>query len=71
MAKLKTSVEKGGLTVPNIRLHQLTAQLCYIAEWINNDPESVWLDLDSFNTGNILSSLLFALVLKGNQECYG
>lgn len=61
MAKLHMSVEQGGLAVPNIRLYQLVAQLRYIAEWINNDPDSVWLDLESVNAGNGLSSLLFAL----------
>ena len=39
MAKLQMSVEQGGLAVPNIRLYQLAAQLWYIAEWINKDPE--------------------------------
>ena len=61
MTKLHMSVEQGGLAVPNIRLYQLVAQLRYIAEWINNDPDSVWLDLESVNAGNGLSSLLFAL----------
>lgn len=61
---LQMPVKQGGLAVPNlskIRLYQLAAQLWYIAEWINNYPKSVWLGLESFNTGNTLSSLLFAL----------
>lgn len=55
MSKLHMSVEQGGLAVPNIRLYQLATQLRYIDEWINNDPESVWLDLESVNAGNGLS----------------
>ncbi|KAG7519086.1 hypothetical protein JOB18_000893 [Solea senegalensis] len=43
MAKLQMSVEEGGLGVPNIRLYQLAAQFGYIVDWINGDPESVWL----------------------------
>lgn len=64
MAKLQLSVEKGGLAVPNVRLSQLSAQLRYIADWINGDPESVWLDLETINAGSPLPSLLFALDLK-------
>lgn len=64
MAKLQMSVEKGGLAVPNIRLYQLATQLRYIADWINDDPESVWLDLETLNTGSPLPSLLLALDLK-------
>lgn len=67
MVKLKMLVKQGGLVVPNIRLHQLAAQLCYVAEWINKVPKSVWLDLESFNAGNALSSILFALVVMDNN----
>lgn len=64
MAKLQMSVEKGSLAVPHIRLYQLATQLRYIADWINDDPESVWLDLETLNAGSPLPSLLFALDLK-------
>lgn len=64
MAKLQMSVEKGGLAVPNVRLYQLAAQLRYVADWINGDSESVWLDLETLNAGSPLPSLLFALDLK-------
>lgn len=67
MAKLQMLVKQGGLVVPNIRLHQLALQLRYVAEWINKVPKSVWLDLESFNAGNALSSILFALNLKKIQ----
>ena len=67
MTKLQMSVEQGGLAVPNIRFSQLAAQLRYIAEWINNDPESVWLDLESVG-GNALSSLLFAMDSKKSRN---
>lgn len=36
----------------------------HIADWINGDPESVWLDLETINAGSPLPSLLFALDLK-------
>lgn len=65
------SVEQGGLAVPNIRLYQLAAQHRYIAHWSNNDLESVWLDLESVNVGNDLSSLLFALNSKKTKNAGG
>ena len=53
------SVEKGGLASLNVSLYRLAAQLLYIAECINNDPESTWLDLESFKAG--ISQVLFYL----------
>lgn len=67
MAKLQMLVKQGGLVVPNIRLYQLAAQLHYVAEWINKVPKSVWPDPESFNAGNALSSILFALDVKKIQ----
>lgn len=65
MAELQTSVEKGGLASLNVSLYRLAAQLLYIAECINNDPESTWLDLESFKAGIIQSSFfLFAIDLR-------
>lgn len=64
MAKLQMSAEKGGLDVPNVKLYQLAAQLRYIADWINDDPKSVWLDLEKLGVGSPLPCLLFVLDLK-------
>ncbi len=64
MVTLQVPVKQGGSAVPNVRLYQLAAQLHYVAERINRNPESVWLDLESFNAGNALLSLLFAPELK-------
>ena len=47
LARLMKPKEKGGLSASDIRLYQLASQLRYIADWIQNDNDSTWLDLES------------------------
>lgn len=44
----------------SIRLYQLASQLRYISDWIKNDNEFTWLDLESSQTKYPLYGLLFA-----------
>ena len=46
------------LSFSNVRFYQLAAQLHYIADWINDDLESVWLDLETLKAGSPLPSLI-------------
>ncbi len=41
LARLTKPQEKGGLSFPDVRLHQLASQLRYIVDWIKNDSDSV------------------------------
>lgn len=47
-----------------IRLYQLASQLRYIADWIKNDSDSVWLELESSQLNQSLIGLLFTLEQK-------
>ncbi|KAM4555699.1 uncharacterized protein PAE49_014677 [Odontesthes bonariensis] len=69
MAKLHMSVEQGGLAIPNIRLYQLAAQLRYIADWNNNDPESVWLDLETANADSLVPVVTVQLREPATLTC--
>ena len=63
--------EKGGLSVPDIRLYQLASQLRYIADWIQNDNDSTWLDLESSQVDSPLCGLLFASDQKKIKNAVG
>ncbi len=47
LARIMKPRKKGGLSFPDVRLYQLASQLQHIVDWIKNDSESVWLDLES------------------------
>lgn len=53
-----------------IRLYQLALQLRYIADWISNNNESTWLDLESSQVGYPLCGLLFASEQKRLKLLY-
>lgn len=65
LARCMKPQEKGGLSFPDIRLYQLASQLCYIVDWIKNDSESVWLDLESSQVKLSVKGLLFTTNQKG------
>ena len=71
LARLMKPKEKGGLSVPDIRLYQLASQLRYIADWIKSDNESTWLDLESSQVGYPLCGLLFASEQKKIKTSVG
>lgn len=71
LARLMKPQEKGGLSVPDIRLYQLASQLRYIADWINNDDESTRLDLESSQAGYPLCGLLFVSEQKKIKTSVG
>ena len=51
LAKLQLPLGQGGLAVPNIRLYQVASQFRYLADWVRNDLDSVWLDIEACNLG--------------------
>lgn len=59
LSKLQLPGAKGGLDLPNFKLYQLACQLRFIVEWLNEDPKSVWLDLESSQSKCPLQNLLF------------
>lgn len=54
ISKLQRPKALGGLGVPDIRLYYWAAQLRYIFEWVNVDPENTWIDIESTNCGSLL-----------------
>ncbi len=58
LARLVKPQEKGGLSFPDVRLYRLASQLRYIFDWIKNDSESVWLDLESSQVKQSLKGFL-------------
>lgn len=59
MTKLQMAGSDGGLDVPNVRLYQLAAHLRVIADWLKQDPASIWLDVESSQSKCPLFNLLF------------
>lgn len=61
------------MAVPNIKLYQLDSQFGYLVDWIRNDPDSVWLDIEAFNLGKplALASLPFVLNRKNSEVADG
>ena len=48
LAKLQLPSGQGGLAIPNIRLYQVASQFRYLVDWVRNDSDSVWLDIEAF-----------------------
>lgn len=61
---LRLPEDMGGLGLPDIRRYQLGAHLCYITAWISEDPTSLWLDIESFQSQVPLQNLLFLKRMK-------
>lgn len=59
MATLHLSGSDGGLDVPNLRLYQLAAHLCVMADWLKCDPTLIWLDIEASQPRCLLWNLLF------------
>uniref|UniRef100_A0A3B3BVU9 Reverse transcriptase domain-containing protein n=1 Tax=Oryzias melastigma TaxID=30732 RepID=A0A3B3BVU9_ORYME len=57
-SKLQLPTSKGGLDVPNFKLYQLASILRFVAEWVEEDPNSVWLGLEKSQTHCSLLGLL-------------
>lgn len=70
MSKLQLPSHKGGLDVPNIRLYQLACQLRFVADWLKNDPGSIWLDLEASQSLCPLQNLLFVVNPKKLKFLY-
>ncbi|CAM4619295.1 unnamed protein product [Leuciscus chuanchicus] len=70
MSKLQLPSHKGGLDVPNIRLYQLACQLRFVADWLKNDPGSIWLDLEASQSLCPLQNLLFVVNPKKLKVLY-
>ena len=70
---MQSPLHQGGLAVPNIKLYQLASQFRYLVDWIRNDPDSVWLDIEAFNLGRplTLASLPFTLNRKDSEVSDG
>lgn len=69
--KLQLLVAEGGLALPNIMYYHWASQIRYIAEWIKNDPNSTYLDLESTGCVTGISDLPFihnAITQKGMKE---
>lgn len=71
LARLMKPQERGGLSVPDVRLYQLASQLRYISDWIQNDSDSVWLDLESSQVNRPLRGLLFTSDQKKSKTFIG
>ncbi len=61
---LRLPEDMGGLGLPDIRRYQLGAHLLYITTWISEDPTSLWLDIESFQSQVPLQNLLFFKNMK-------
>lgn len=61
---LRLPEDMGGLGLPDIRRYQLAAHLRYITTWISEDPTSLWLDIESFQSQVPLQNLLFIKKMK-------
>lgn len=55
LEKLQSPLDQWGLAVSNIKLYQLTSHFRYLLERVQNDPHSVWLDIEAFNLGKPLT----------------
>ena len=53
LGKLQLPPGQRGLTIPNIRLYQVASQFRYLVDWVRNDSDSVWLDIEAYNLGNL------------------
>lgn len=53
-----------GVDVPNCRLYQLASHLRFVAEWVKEDPTSVWLCLEKLHTHCSLLGLLSCKNIK-------
>lgn len=52
------------MAVPNIKLYQLASHFWYLVDWVRNDPDSVWLDIEAFNLGKPLALASFPFILN-------
>ena len=59
LEKLHLSVKEGGLSLPNVMYYHWASQIRYIVEWLKNDNESTFLDLEANGCGPALSELPF------------
>ena len=59
MVKLQLSVKEGGLGLPNIMYYHWASQIRYVAEWIKNDNDSTFLDLEAIGCRLSLSEIPF------------
>lgn len=59
MATLQLPGSVGGLDLPNIRIYQLCTHMRYIHDWISNDPNSIWLGVETSLSKYPLKDLLF------------
>uniref|UniRef100_A0A3P9KND8 Reverse transcriptase domain-containing protein n=1 Tax=Oryzias latipes TaxID=8090 RepID=A0A3P9KND8_ORYLA len=71
LSKLHLPISKGGLDLPNFRLYQLSSILRFVAEWVRDDPTSVWLGLEKSQTHCSLPGLLSCKNLKSVRNLCG
>lgn len=64
MSVLQLPSAMGGLDLPDIKKYQLSAHLIYIANWIEDDASSIWLDIEKSLSNCPLKNLLFIDKLK-------
>ena len=48
LTKLQLPTLKGGLALPNFLYYHMASQVRYIIDWIKNDPNSTFLDLEAY-----------------------
>ena len=60
----------GGLDLPDIKRYQLSAHLKYIADWIENNASSVWLDIEKSLSNCPLKNQLVIDKLKCIKKLY-
>ena len=60
LQKLQLPIQKGGLALPNFLYYHMASQVRYIVDWIKNDPNSTYLDLEAFGCNPVsISDLIF------------
>lgn len=54
--KLQLPIQEGGLSVPNIQYYHWAIQLKNVSEWVTQDQNSIYLDLDSLGHDPLILS---------------